>query len=398
MSDRKLHDARPSIAHDRTTDENFDAFLFVPGTYATPGKPERLRVLAGTKTMTCFEISDERTTSEARTAEVLTSGENADLHLTTEQAEWLHKTLGHALAWRRRFEAASTTDAPAALDAARPATEVEREVLVAAIVFVEDGVGGYGGNVWRSTWDGRALVEAVRAYKHRLALDVSSLEVEDIRKALDARRADDRCRCEVLDATTEGGGTDPRSCPEHAFEAGQQAARAYIGAMLGIEQNPPTFEELRVAIDRARTVERDAVAEACAWLSRDPDDAGKRLEADAALDRIPHLVDAICNRFGVKTTDDAAGTMHVDDFINRFGSDAYAAWVLHHFRLPAILKAKFHPLVGAHKLFATYEGKRYRVIGASRMGDVWLTKDFTRENGYDKRVDVAACSAWSASP
>ena len=33
------------------------------------------------------------------------------------------------------------------------------------------------------------------------------------------------CNCEVLDATTEGGGTDPRSCPEHAYEAGRRHER-----------------------------------------------------------------------------------------------------------------------------------------------------------------------------
>ena len=40
----------------------------------------------------------------------------------------------------------------------------------------------------------------------------------------------------------------------------------------------------------------------------------------------------------------------------------------------------------------------YRVIGCSRMGDVWLTANFTRENGYDHRVDVAELSAWSNEP
>jgi hypothetical protein len=35
----------------------------------------------------------------------------------------------------------------------------------------------------------------------------------------------DECKCVVLDATTEGGGTDPRSCPEHAYEAGRRHER-----------------------------------------------------------------------------------------------------------------------------------------------------------------------------
>ena len=37
---------------------------------------------------------------------------------------------------------------------------------------------------------------------------------------------DETCRCEVLDPTTEGGGTDPRSCPEHAYEAGRRHERS----------------------------------------------------------------------------------------------------------------------------------------------------------------------------
>jgi hypothetical protein len=43
---------------------------------------------------------------------------------------------------------------------------------------------------------------------------------------------DETCRCEVLDATTEGGGTDPRCCPVHAYEAGRSHERACIIALI----------------------------------------------------------------------------------------------------------------------------------------------------------------------
>jgi hypothetical protein len=36
---------------------------------------------------------------------------------------------------------------------------------------------------------------------------------------------DETCRCEVLDPITDGGGTDPRSCPVHAYEAGRRHER-----------------------------------------------------------------------------------------------------------------------------------------------------------------------------
>ena len=45
-------------------------------------------------------------------------------------------------------------------------------------------------------------------------------------------------------------------------------------------------------------------------------------------------------------------------------------------------------------LFCTYEGQTYRVTGASRLGDVWLTLDLCKNQGYEKRVDVADCSDW----
>ncbi len=39
------------------------------------------------------------------------------------------------------------------------------------------------------------------------------------------------CRCEALDEL-EGGGTDPRSCPEHAFAAGVEHGKALAAAPL----------------------------------------------------------------------------------------------------------------------------------------------------------------------
>ena len=89
---------------------------------------------------------------------------------------------------------------------------------------------------------------------------------------------------------------------------------------------------------------------------------------------------------------------HVDDWLDAPSATAdekMAKEFLEHCRRPAI--EKDHRWLAANPLFCTYRGKRYRCIGASRMGDVWLTKDFTRENGYDLRIDVAECSEWSRS-
>jgi hypothetical protein len=47
------------------------------------------------------------------------------------------------------------------------------------------------------------------------------------------------------------------------------------------------------------------------------------------------------------------------------------------------------------KVFCEYEGEKYRITGASRLGDVWLVKDFNRDTGYDKRVMIDSCSKFS---
>ena len=77
--------------------------------------------------------------------------------------------------------------------------------------------------------------------------------------------------------------------------------------------------------------------------------------------------------------EDREGPTHVDEFIN-YGSgmsnhvpnERYARWVLNHFRLPAICKLDFDEFMKDYLLFCIYEGKKYRVPGASSLGDVWL--------------------------
>lgn len=97
--------------------------------------------------------------------------------------------------------------------------------------------------------------------------------------------------------------------------------------------------------------------------------------------------------------------MHVDEFIDRNRNqwrpdrqERYAAWVLSLFRMCATLQSAWREFYSSNRLFCTHEGKRYRVTGASRMGDIWLAENHARDCGYDKRVDVETCSAWGAEP
>ena len=92
---------------------------------------------------------------------------------------------------------------------------------------------------------------------------------------------------------------------------------------------------------------------------------------------------------------------HIDDFID-FGSDNekdpeedYARWMFNHFRLSANLKYTFDKFMNKNKLFCLYQGNKYRVTGASRLGDVWLTHNYERKTGYDLRVCIDDCSLWS---
>jgi len=86
---------------------------------------------------------------------------------------------------------------------------------------------------------------------------------------------------------------------------------------------------------------------------------------------------------------------HVDDFIDDPLSDKYASSWFESFRRPAASKLR---KPDPRKLFATYQGKRYRVTGCSRLGDVWLHEDQGEDTRYQRRVTVDACSEWSASP
>lgn len=97
--------------------------------------------------------------------------------------------------------------------------------------------------------------------------------------------------------------------------------------------------------------------------------------------------------------DDDKGTLaHIDDFIDDYKQDAYARWMFMHFRLPADQQQAFAPFIKNRKLFCTYRNERFRVTGASRLGDVWLTRNYNKDTGYELRVIVTECSAWSAQP
>lgn len=92
---------------------------------------------------------------------------------------------------------------------------------------------------------------------------------------------------------------------------------------------------------------------------------------------------------------------HVDEFISFPPDDEagrYAAFCFMLFRLPAVMKWAFVKWTAQYVLFCTYKGERYRVTGASRLGDVWLIKDYSKDSSYDLRVNIDDCTEWGDKP
>lgn len=99
--------------------------------------------------------------------------------------------------------------------------------------------------------------------------------------------------------------------------------------------------------------------------------------------------------------------VHCDDMIDGPEQPAalrkYLSWA----RLPAVCKYGgdekwVSPDLQPHiwrepipQLFADHEGERYRVVMASRFGDVGITRRLNTDSGYEKRVLVSELSNFS---
>lgn len=93
---------------------------------------------------------------------------------------------------------------------------------------------------------------------------------------------------------------------------------------------------------------------------------------------------------------------HIDDWLNKdpfylIKEEAYARFILSYKRKSVSAQMSLQKYMGCFRLFADYQGKQYRVTGASRLGDVYLA-DFNRNSGYDYRVPVDSLSNWTSCP
>ncbi len=86
---------------------------------------------------------------------------------------------------------------------------------------------------------------------------------------------------------------------------------------------------------------------------------------------------------------------HCDDYIDDRSQPECLRSFLDYVRSPA--HGAFREGT-APKLFADHEGKRVRVVMASRFGDVGITSNLRAEHGYEKRVPVEHLSNFSKEP
>ena len=96
---------------------------------------------------------------------------------------------------------------------------------------------------------------------------------------------------------------------------------------------------------------------------------------------------------------------HIDDWLDKpvFVDDEnrgerWAKWFLNYKRMAAWAQYAFAEFIEGKRLFCTYQDRRYRCTGASRLGDVWITTDLSQEFGYETRVPVDDCTNWSDQP
>ena len=96
---------------------------------------------------------------------------------------------------------------------------------------------------------------------------------------------------------------------------------------------------------------------------------------------------------------------HVDDWLDeptRSGEDKdninYAKFVLEFARMPAFKQQAYKQWMQQFELYCTYQNKRFRVTGASRLGDIWINENLSSTNGYTHRVSLKDCSNWGSNP
>lgn len=89
---------------------------------------------------------------------------------------------------------------------------------------------------------------------------------------------------------------------------------------------------------------------------------------------------------------------HCDDYIHDLAAPRCLRFWLLVNRLPAVDAALCRESDVNPRLFANYDGKRVRLVMASRLGDVGITSKLDAEYGYQTRVSVADLADFGVEP
>jgi hypothetical protein len=90
--------------------------------------------------------------------------------------------------------------------------------------------------------------------------------------------------------------------------------------------------------------------------------------------------------------------IHCDEVINNVDyPECLRNWLKVH-RSPAIKKSEVNSELGNPQCFATFNGNRFKLVMASRFGDVGITKNLAADNGYEYRVSINRLSDFSENP
>jgi hypothetical protein len=93
-----------------------------------------------------------------------------------------------------------------------------------------------------------------------------------------------------------------------------------------------------------------------------------------------------------------ANSKHCDDYVDDETQPLCLRRFLRYKRWPAIYQIKARAMkIKIPTLFANYQGKRIRVVMASRFGDVGITEDLEADHGYSIRVMVEELTDFSTT-
>jgi hypothetical protein len=101
----------------------------------------------------------------------------------------------------------------------------------------------------------------------------------------------------------------------------------------------------------------------------------------------------------------ATESPHCDDYVEDCDSPPYVRWWIFINRLPATIKLLSNEMGVKPVLFANVAtkdhslyGKRVKCVMASRLGDIGITEDLTKEYGYSHRVMVDDLGSFGLIP